>query len=502
MLSLRPYTLVSAPGKVLLAGGYLVLDPAYEGLVISTDARFYTYVRNGGHSPTEGKKKIVVRSLQFHQGMWKYHIEIKHGKVLLEHIPTESTNKFVETCVRFCLAVILEIIGAEKFLEKIATGLDINIAGSNDFYSQNEQLRSRSLPITTASLHKIPTFCHTGSTLGTVHKTGLGSSATLITSLVAALFLHTGAVPALDERDDRTLVHNLAQFVHCFAQGKVGSGFDVSAAVWGSHRYRRFDPKVLDRVMGDNVDPALLLQTVSPKNSAWDNVITPFRLPPRLTLMLADIDAGSHTPTLVSKLLGWRKAKPDEANALWAELGTANTKIEQTLNELDSLYVADSFEYEDALSKCAVLQSSETLHLSNLHSRHRKLFTQWLALSTSHPSSAPLRALTAAASTFETIRSLIRRMSVLSDVPVEPVEQTRLLDACLAVPGVVMAGVPGAGGFDAIFCVVLSADAARGVERVWEDWREMSVSPLLAREDSVGARVERVEDVAGLNMVI
>lgn len=28
--------------------------------------------------------------------------------------------------------------------------------------------------------------------------------------------------------------------------------------------------------------------------------------------MLADIDAGSHTPTLVGKVLAWKKAKPEE----------------------------------------------------------------------------------------------------------------------------------------------------------------------------------------------
>lgn len=71
------------------------------------------------------------------------------------------------------------------------------------------------------------------------------------------------------------------------------------------------------------------------------------------------------------------------------------------------------------------------------------LLIQWLSLSASHTTSAPFRALATAASTFESIRSLIRRMSALSGVPVEPEEQTRLLDACLVVPGVVMAGVPG-----------------------------------------------------------
>lgn len=34
--------------------------------------------------------------------------------------------------------------------------------------------------------------------------------------------------------EDRRVVHNLAQLVHANAQGKIGSGFDVAAAVYGA----------------------------------------------------------------------------------------------------------------------------------------------------------------------------------------------------------------------------------------------------------------------------
>ena len=84
-----------------------------------------------------------------------------------------------------------------------------------------------------------------------MHKTGLGSSAALITSLVAALLLHLGVVPALDEQS-RRLAHNAAQYVHCLAQGKVGSGFDVAAGVFGSQRYTRFNPAVISAIMSDS----------------------------------------------------------------------------------------------------------------------------------------------------------------------------------------------------------------------------------------------------------
>lgn len=35
----------SAPGKVLITGGYLVLERPNKGLVLSVDARFYTSIK-------------------------------------------------------------------------------------------------------------------------------------------------------------------------------------------------------------------------------------------------------------------------------------------------------------------------------------------------------------------------------------------------------------------------------------------------------------------------
>lgn len=63
---------VSAPGKVLLAGGYLVLDRAYTGLVFGLDARIHA--RIGPLETTSGVKleEIIVRSPQFREAVWEY----------------------------------------------------------------------------------------------------------------------------------------------------------------------------------------------------------------------------------------------------------------------------------------------------------------------------------------------------------------------------------------------------------------------------------------------
>jgi phosphomevalonate kinase len=81
-----------------------------------------------------------------------------------------------------------------------------------------------------------------------VHKTGLGSSAALTTSLVAALLVFLDICQP-GNADGRRVIHNLAQTCHCYAQGKIGSGFDVSSAVTAGHAYRRFSPDVLDQFL-------------------------------------------------------------------------------------------------------------------------------------------------------------------------------------------------------------------------------------------------------------
>jgi phosphomevalonate kinase len=48
---------------------------------------------------------------------------------------------------------------------------------------------------------------------------------------------------------------------------------------------------------------------VSSTKRALDHRVEPFQLPPMTRLMLADVDAGSDTPSLVGRVLKWRKAE-------------------------------------------------------------------------------------------------------------------------------------------------------------------------------------------------
>lgn len=123
------------------------------------------------------------------------------------------------------------------------------------------------------------------------------------------------------------------------------------------------------------------------------------------------------------------------------------------------------------------------------------------------------------------IRKYMRQMGTASGVPIEPPEQSRLLDACLSKPGVVAGGVPGgkfcifrkalisyinriAGGYDAVWLLVLEIPGTKIspvilVEEVWSSWTELNVSPLSAAESrEQGARVEHLEDIPGLKDIL
>ncbi|KAJ2077047.1 phosphomevalonate kinase [Coemansia sp. RSA 988] len=494
-------TLVSAPGKVLAVGGYLVLDRRHSGLVLGTDARLYAAVQTQSielgrdtHTTALGDQDvpIIVVSPQFESAWWKYVFNTKRNTLSQIGSASQDTNSFVHIVLHTTLALVNKrdpkklqaLLAAETGSSEFRTGLRIVLAADNDFYSQREILKKMGLELTSKSLASVPAMAATGKTLKSVHKTGLGSSAAMVTSLVASILMHfgifdnegicAGTKQSSSKSQNLQLIHNVAQYAHCLAQGKVGSGFDVSAAVYGSHRYRRFSPSVLSAAMENNNGTTELVQMTSPDNAGWDSEVVPVQVPPGLILRLADVDAGSNTPSMVKRVLLWRDTNPQQADSLWASLDKANNRIRQLWNDLSSAHEKDCVGYNSAINQCS-------LHPS----------TRWESEAASTPSSTiSVHALLAElARVTLRMRELQRELGEKAGVPIEPPKQTRLLDACMTVPGVCMAAVPGAGGYDAIFCIALSKAAGDAVERLWSSWTEMSVGPLLAKQASDGVSI-------------
>jgi phosphomevalonate kinase len=337
----------------------------------------------------------------------------------------------VETALAYALTYISTIITTTIKPAKVT------IFADNDYYSQS----SNTAPSTSG--HKFIDF---GVRLQDAHKTGLGSSAALVTAFTGAILSHY--LPTsyfnLSSPEGRSRLHNLAQAAHCAAQGKVGSGFDVAAAVYGTCVYRRFSPSILSSLgeSGSTGFSARLKNVVEDIDSSikWDTEISKkgVAIPQGMSLVMCDVDCGSQTVSMVKKVLEWRKSDPEGSKTLWNNLQGSNEKL------------------------AATLSSGAVEDLEDV---------------------------------FESIREKIRDMGKRSGVPIEPFEQTELLDAVTrGVKGVSGGVVPGAGGYDAV--VLLVKDDKETLDEIneflvkWSAEKKSNVKLLGAKGELEGARKE------------
>lgn len=288
----------------------------------------------------------------------------------------------------------------------------ITILADTDYYSHPGTPASNVSSTTNQFLDfKVP--------LNEAHKTGLGSSAALVTAFTTAVLAHYAPHKIIDvnSSQEKFVLHNLAQTAHCAAQGKVGSGFDVAAATYGSCIYKRFSPSILEG-LGEigNKDFCIRLKDLveaRDPSSRWDTHINKdfgAIVPAGLRLLMCDVDCGSETVGMVKRVLAWRGKKPEEALLLWETLQKGNEDLAAELNDL-----------------------------------------------VPRPNDAP-KDYNNLRNIILTIRSLNREMSEKSGVPIEPKAQTKLIDTLSQLPGVVGGVVPGAGGFDAIALLVEDKD--------------------------------------------
>ena len=402
-------TKVSCPGKVLIAGGYLVLDRRFSGLSIALNQRFQVDVKSNFSAVLDDKILFRIKSLQFLEG----NAEFEFVNDLMSQT-TGTRNKFIETICSFCLTIAADQLKDNEF--------EICIQGDNDFYSQSTSGEK----MTAEKLRSLQKFNKISSTIQNVKKTGLGSSAALTGALSLALLLHFKVVNPQDgntlSSTDLDLVHNMAQVCHSVAQGKIGSGFDISSACYGSHVYKRFSPSIIDPILrAESISKDLLCSIIKSK---WDCVVEPFSLPPGFLIQLGDISTGSNTPKMVSKLLDWKAKNPVECEKSWGTISFCNERIKNSLERLNDLYTRDSDRYNAAFVTLSGLSPRLWNTCRNVDSAFSLLAVDLYV-------------------TFQEIRKEMKKMGSLAGVDIEPDSQTSLLDGCLSLPGVVFAGVPG-----------------------------------------------------------
>jgi phosphomevalonate kinase len=523
---------ISAPGKVLLAGGYLVLESDNVGLVVAVDQRFYTRIQwREGEDSIDPVVPITVQSPQFN-AKWIFSWNRATG-ALSQQSEDEchdqpSRNVFVETTLQFCCLILLPClpmptIGSSNTASSVSSRIDISILADNAFYSVIPHL-PESLWETSSSnsetshilqaVRNLPKFLPlvpSGKMQPKVQpllekkystkicKTGLGSSAALVSSLTAA-FLTAAQRVVQKNRESRSPFqfslldqkYIVAQIIHAAAQGKVGSGFDIAAAFRGSHVFHHpslpeprsaqmqsilatFEDWKSVQNSSDAVSMAhqlnqqlneILASVAAPSRStsctAADGVLpSPAAVPigkknSLLQVILADVSGGSDSPGMSRKIMAW-KTQQQSASRIphWDDLRELNERIILLWKRID--------EHNATIEDRIKLASSSA--------------TQWIEWASSNPGSrmphdgSPksnqkelrkdhypsflvlVSLVVDLVHAFREYRMHFKAMGEAANVPTEPDAQSALADSTEQLPGVVAALVPGAGGHDALVCI-------------------------------------------------
>ncbi|KAL3645756.1 hypothetical protein CASFOL_010936 [Castilleja foliolosa] len=492
----------SAPGKVLMTGGYLILERPNAGIVLSTNARFYAIVKPLHEEIESGSwawswTDVKLTSPQMGRETM-YKLSLKN--LQLQSVSSrDSRNPFVEYALQYVVAAALATFDntkKEELQKLLLLGLDISILGCNEFYSYRKQIEARGLPLTPESLASLPPFSsitfnaeesNEQNSKPEVAKTGLGSSAAMTTAVVAALLHYLGVVhlnPLHENQVSKELdvVHIIAQTAHCIAQGKVGSGFDVSSAVYGSQRYIRFSPDVLSSAQDAGQMTSIEKVIGGVLKANWDHERTKFSLPPMMSLVLGEPGTGgSSTPSMVGAVKKWQKSDHQGSLETWRKLSEANSALEMHLNTLSQLAETNCDAYRTAINKCSTL-TSEKVYFANFVFKP----LEWAEGVVEPNQIEVIKALLGAQDAMLSIRCNMRKMGEAAGIPIEPESQTRLLDTTMNMEGVLLAGVPGAGGFDAVFAVTLGASSTN----VIQVWSSLNVLALLVSEDPRGVHLE------------
>ncbi|CCW65317.1 unnamed protein product [Phytomonas sp. EM1] len=167
--------------------------------------------------------------------------------------------------------------------------------------------------------------------------------------------------------------------------------------------------------------------------------------------------------------MSWFKSVSDVPSNLWERLRENNEAYVQQLRALLVQASTCSLEYQNALHVLQCVRLAE----------HK-------------PANETEESIISAFKLAAAGRLYLREMGIAAGAKIEPEELIALLDDTAALPGVFAVGCPGAGGYDAVFALVIGDANCAVVEQFWESYTKLNVCPLLVREDCGGLLIGTV----------
>ena len=241
---------VSAPGKLMLSGEWSVLEMGNPAIVLAIDKKAIVKI-----SPSES---IIVTAEQ---------VGVKNAKAVFDD----------EKIVFLGLTQ-----NQGKGLAFVKTGMETALRYLNE---KKVEIKGFHLQTDSSEMH------------AQGEKLGFGSSAAITASVIFAVLSHHGVKPENEE------LFKLSTLAHYFAQGKIGSGFDIAATVnGGALVYTRFDQGQIERLALKPVTQAI--------SEKWLGLgMKKINLPQNMFFLAINTGKKADTRELVTKMKKFRTEK-------------------------------------------------------------------------------------------------------------------------------------------------------------------------------------------------
>ena len=289
----------SAPGKLVISGEWAILEVGNLGLIAAVNNRVHVSI-----SPSE---MISVTAQEFK--IFDAVAEFNDGKITFLNIDEKS----------------------KETLKLLGEALSVSLR-----FLEEHKIRIKPFNITTSS--KETQF----EVNGQMKKVGFGSSAAVVVASSAAVLDFHGYHASKEE------IYKLSTIAHYFAQGKVGSAFDVAASTYGGlFVYSRFDPDWLTRKMeaGEKIS--------SIAKEKWQNfVVEELDVPDNFHLVVGWTKESASTSAMIKQMNEFKAAKKEEYYRHFNSIaGIAKSAISAFKNKKYNQFCLNLLENENLLGE-------------------------------------------------------------------------------------------------------------------------------------------------------
>lgn len=258
---------ISAPGKLFLSGEWAVLELGNPGLVTAVNKRVFCEI--------EENEEITITVDDFNiNGI----LADFDDKLLLNNASQEEHEK-----LKFMKGAIETVL---KYLDEYKKFKIRSWGEMSQIEIDGEQ-----------------------------RKIGFGSSAAAVVATVAGLLaFHDHDIT---KRETKDVIYKLSTIAHYFAQGKVGSAFDVAASTYGGvFVYKRFDPKWLEQAIESGKSVKWIVE------SDWPGFyVEELTIPEDFRLEIGWTKESASTSEMVKQMKEFKEKNREEYNRIYSDIG-------------------------------------------------------------------------------------------------------------------------------------------------------------------------------------